>query len=195
MSTPNLEYVLDEELRLLSYNRAENDAFLKPLVGKPILAIVRDTTLHMLLDLLFRSVARNDQGVTVHYRCDTPTLRRACSLVISPVSPGPGRVRVENRIDKVDTREAVQLLDPDAKRSSELVCVCSWCKKIRVEENRWVEIEEGVDTLGLMNVPVAPRITHGMCGACYRYLMDKIGPAQSSSVTGRKPYSRPYSSI
>jgi len=45
--------------------------------------------------------------------------------------------------------------------------MCGWCKKVEVD-GRWFEAEAAVNLLGLFELPLMPRLSHGICPECYR---------------------------
>jgi hypothetical protein len=49
--------------------------------------------------------------------------------------------------------------------------MCSWCKQVRLAEAVWVEVEEALVQLGLLELESLPQITHGACQACYADIM------------------------
>jgi hypothetical protein len=52
--------------------------------------------------------------------------------------------------------------------------LCSMCKKIRVDEKTWVEVEEGIAQLGLFHTPAMPALSHGVCDACYNRFVQEL---------------------
>ncbi len=64
---------------------------------------------------------------------------------------------------KIEHRDSIPLLDGRLETTNDYVAICSWCKKIRVED-RWCEAEEAITRLGLLNE--TPGLTHGICPAC-----------------------------
>ena len=80
---------------------------------------------------------------------------------------------------RIEGRDPVRLLDKDIPRSSDIIRICSMCKKISTALNKWVEIEEGLAQLRLFEASEVPRLTHGLCPNCYRVIMadlDDSGP-------------------
>jgi hypothetical protein len=49
--------------------------------------------------------------------------------------------------------------------------MCSWCKQVRLAEAVWVEVEEALVQLGLLELESLPQITLGACQACYADIM------------------------
>ena len=51
--------------------------------------------------------------------------------------------------------------------SDEILVICSFCKRIRVEEAQWVEVEEAVRLLELNEAWPLPQLSHSVCEACF----------------------------
>jgi hypothetical protein len=68
---------------------------------------------------------------------------------------------------QIDSREPVRLLDADCDRNDEFVTICGWCKKVRLEDLSWVEVEEAVQQLRIFDALSLPRLSHGMCEPCH----------------------------
>jgi len=72
---------------------------------------------------------------------------------------------LEGRLIRSEKREPVPLFDLQVQRSDEIMVVCSWCKKMKAKD-QWVEVETGVERLGLFNHSLLPQISHGLCESC-----------------------------
>ena len=83
-------------------------------------------------------------------------------------------------------REDGYLLDPDAPRSSEIVTVCSMCKKLKISHEQWVDLEEGLARLKLFEADKMPQLSHGLCGACHEAALKDI-KAYKESKKARLP--------
>ena len=86
-----------------------------------------------------------------------------------------------NRVLRIEFREPISLLDTGARRSRKLLSVCSWCKKIRVEQAggpghaaRWLEVEEAIAELGLFEPEILPELSHEVCEDCYRLVIHQL---------------------
>jgi hypothetical protein len=68
-------------------------------------------------------------------------------------------------------RERVELLDVGVSRDSDLVTMCSWCRRVLAAEDRWKEVEIAIQLLGLFEGDSLPGISHGVCPECYARVM------------------------
>lgn len=110
-------------------------------------------------------VKRSRAGNAVDYplRCDAPDRRRLLQMGVRAAHSGA--VEFTSRVVSEEPRQAVSLLDRRFPRTGDLVTVCSWCEKVRVE-GRWVDVEDAIAALGLFQQTELPALTHGMCQAC-----------------------------
>lgn len=108
--------------------------------------------------------ARKGQLVQVFYRCDTPTQRRTCAM---SMEAGPrGEVKFTTDLIRAESRPAVRLLDHASERDDQFVRICSWCDRVAVGPEEWVDAEEAVNRLGLLLAERPPTLTHVMCASC-----------------------------
>ncbi|MFP4353900.1 MAG: hypothetical protein ACLFUJ_02160 [Phycisphaerae bacterium] len=119
------------------------------------------------LTMLYRSLLdrlRSGRGpFELPYRCDSPTQRRKLLMRIS----GPDasmRVLFASETLEVTDRPAVDILDATIPRScdSPVLRVCSWTNRIATPRG-WLEVEDAIEELRLFELPVLPRISHGLC--------------------------------
>ena len=127
-------------------------------------------TRHAHHTLLERARARG--GITgLPFRCDSPTLRRYMEMDIMPLEDGGAEYRC--RALRSETRARMALIGPSEATSGQLMRMCSWCKRVDLGENNWVEIEDAVAPLGLLLQKQFPRITHTICAACLKRLEEE----------------------
>ena len=167
-----VEYHLDVDDRFVWVNDAwrffadANDAPLEtrePL-GRPIWDFVTNPETRHLYMAMFGKVRQWGRPITVEFRCDAPTCRRALTLTMSRRGQSGLALRVEALA--IDPREPVALIDARAARDARMLTMCGWCKKVALEDDGWVEVEEAVAALSLFGAAALPRITHGICQAC-----------------------------
>jgi hypothetical protein len=140
-------------------------------VGEPLWAFISGPEVRLLYEALLARVRKANTAVDFTYRCDSPDRRRLFELVAVPLSDG--HVAFASLMIRDEPRPRVALLQADVRRGTDLVRMCSWCKKILTEDG-WVEIEDAVAKLGLLERENPPSITHGVCDACHADLMEKV---------------------
>jgi hypothetical protein len=107
--------------------------------------------------------ARSGHAVSVGFRCDAPHRRRFLRLDLAPLPDE--RVLFCSTLVREEDRPAQPLLDPRVPHSGDRLAVCSWCRRARAGE-QWLEIEEAVESLGLLQEQQLPAITHTICSRC-----------------------------
>ncbi len=132
-------------------------------LGRPLWDFIQDATVNQLYRHLVAR-ARRGRAVEFHYRCDSPTERRVFLMRIE--QRRDGGVEFRPRLQFAETRRAVMLLDSQAPRNASTLRVCSWCQRIDLDEDGWVEVEAAVERLGLLQAETLPALTHGICPPC-----------------------------
>jgi hypothetical protein len=118
---------------------------------------------------------RKGQDVRFDMRCDSPSFRRFLELSIS-LCP-EGQVEFTTREIRREVRTPISLLITGIPRSYDLLHMCSWCKRVEMENNTWVEIEDAVARLQLYLQPSLPSLTHGICDECMSRIHDTLAVA------------------
>jgi hypothetical protein len=170
---PVIQYRVDAADRFIAVNpawvaEAEADGrreLLPPgILGRSLWDAIGDPTAQHLYAALLERVRAGAGPVSLVFRCDTPAQRRLLRLRIAP-SARHG-IDFEARFLAVKDRAPVALLDRAAPRSGALIRICAWCKRVPLPDGPWVEVEEAMDRLDLLDAPPLPRLTHGICPAC-----------------------------
>lgn len=132
------------------------------------------TTLH-LYDQLVERARELGRPLTVPFRCDAPNLRRFMEMSLLPLADGG--LEWASRLLRQETRPPVSLPEVASALATELVVMCSWCKKVRVPEweglaplmaGIWVEVEEAMSLFAVTHAGFYPAISHGVCPTCYQ---------------------------
>jgi hypothetical protein len=169
-------YQLDQQLRIVSLGPGwdefalENGAveLVSPHpVGRPLFMYVTDATTVHLYELLFKRVMDLKRPVTVPIRCDGPTVRRFMNLTIHVRSQG---FLVTTTLARAESRPRLDVLAPKTPRTDHTLAICGWCNRAHVDR-RWMEVEDAVAVLRLFERPRPPRVAHGICDACHRFML------------------------
>lgn len=141
-------------------------------VGRSMYDFISNKESRHLYELIVQRCREQRLTMNIPFRCDAPDKRRFLNLEISPLADGG--LAFVSCIKREEPRSPVALLDREADRSDELIVICSWCKQVRLDENRWVPVEEAVAQLGLFNARLLPRLSHGMCETCHQQQMREL---------------------
>lgn len=152
------------------------------IVGNVLWDFFQGDEIRHLFEQLFRKARSGTSIRPISFRCDSPQERRFLPLLIFPLADGP--LEVASKIIRSEFRDAVSLLDNDAPKSGDLLKICSMCKKIAVDLQTWVEIEEGLQRLRLFEVEKMPRLTHGVCPDCFRQAMAELDRQDQTGLPG-----------
>jgi len=104
--------------------------------------------------------ARRGVPITVPFRCDSPGARRYLELSITP--GGAGEIEFCSSTTDIVERDPIALVAASYADGEPIRC-CSWCK--RFDTRGWVEVEEAVARLGLLEHEARP-VTHSLCPDC-----------------------------
>ncbi len=150
----------------LDFARQNNAAELTEaaVIGQSLWEFIAGRETQHLYRLIFDAVRKERKIATVPFRCDSPECRRYMELSIT-LLPGDGLEFLVSLI-REELRAYVALLDPNVPREEDFVTVCSWCKRVFLPDDDWVEVETGVRHLQLFSDEALPQITHGMCETC-----------------------------
>lgn len=134
-------------------------------------------TLH-LYDRLVERALELGRPLTVSFRCDAPDLRRYMQMSLLPLPDGG--LEWASRLLRQEPRPPVLLPEVDPVLATELVVMCSWCKKVRVPDwpglatlqaGDWVEVEAVMSFFSEAHAGFYPELSHGACPACYQRIM------------------------
>lgn len=141
-------------------------------VGHKLWKFIQGSETRYLYQELFRRVRCGLPLRPIPFRCDSPSERRYLELFVEPLPDE--HIQMTSKILRTEPRDPVRLLDADTPRSTELVKVCSMCKKIKVLPGQWAEIEEGLAHLRLFEADQMPQLTHGLCPSCHEVAMAEL---------------------
>ncbi len=171
MATTDLHYAIDEQDRLVRvddgyYRFARENGWTgaDASLGRSLWDFVSGEQLKALQRILLRRVRDDKIVAELPFRCDGPEVRRELDIRITP-TPSGRAVLFETRVLAEEPREYQPLLDPEAERGEELVEMCGWCDRFRVE-GEWVEVGEAAARLQLFRRSELPAISHNICPEC-----------------------------
>jgi hypothetical protein len=144
-------------------------------IGQSLRACISDPQTREIFSLLLAAARRSRRTIHLPFRCDTPGVRRFMRLAIDPQADGSLLLRTS--LLRAEPRPPVALLDSTARRSTDFLKICGWCKKVPLPSGTWVEIEDATAQLSLFASGELPRLSHGICPTCARQLEAEIDSA------------------
>lgn len=176
MAKPALSYAIDGEDRLIQvdegfYEFAAANGWdgAGDCLGRSLWDFVAGTELVKLQRILLRRIRSEVREVELPFRCDGPDIRREMDVRISANASGR-LVLFSAKSREEKSREAQPLLDPEAPRSTDVIEMCGWCDRFRVD-GEWVEVEVAAERLRLFANPELPAISHSICEDCSELLL------------------------
>ena len=154
-----------------AYGNAATDLGRDRVLGNSIWQFISGLETVEIHRLLFKGVRERDLRVTLAFRCDSPRLRRDMEMTVQ--RHGRDEVVIHTRLLREREQRYIPLLDGSVRRSSELLKVCSWCKKVQLPTG-WVEVEHAIREMRLLALPPVPRISHGMCQVCLQRFRESL---------------------
>lgn len=133
-------------------------------VGASLWDFIAGDEIQHLYGLVLGRVRESGRGVVLPSRCDGPRIRRFLSITVTPLEDGA--VRFDSTVVRTEARDPVALLDAKVPRSAEVVRICSVCKCVH-DDPLWISVERAVVSLRLFDKPLQPRLSHGLCPACF----------------------------
>ena len=167
------EYHIDAEDRLIyidetwqefSRNNQAPELTSDSVLQKRLWDFIADKEVQHIYQILLGKVRQSGKVIQVSYRCDAPHVRRLLQLVMTP--DVEGRVKFHSWLLREERRDAIKLLGLTSARSESFLTICSWCKRVQLDINSWVEVEEAVQRLKLFEVAELPKLSHGICPEC-----------------------------
>lgn len=141
-------------------------------VGHLLWDFIQDVETRHLYRELFKRVRAGKRAGPIPFRCDSPQEKRFLELLISPLPDD--QIEITSTIVRSEFHDPIELLDRKAPRSSELIRICSMCKRIAISQDEWVELEEGIARLRPFEADKMPGLTHGLCLPCYHVAIAEL---------------------
>ena len=177
-------YIIDKDDILVWVGSAwepfasENDGaelISRNVIGRNLWDFVTDeTTIFLYKEML--SKVRSGHAVHFSFRCDSPTVRRFLEMHITKASRDS--VQFQTVINLVEERTFQKLYQRPNNPRAEIVVTCSWCKKIEIDKEVWVEVEAAADILGLFDLDRTPQLEHRVCPTCYQKAQKSLGASE-----------------
>lgn len=158
---------VDSEWLLFARENEASHLTAEAVVGQPLFQFVAGEETRLLYQEIIDRVRRTQRTAVIPFRCDSPSVRRFMTLVISPRTNG--HLQFTAQLIREEEREPVPLFDPSISRAEEFIVVCSWCRRVEAS-GCWLEVELAVRRLELFDKTRQPRISHGICAECAKSL-------------------------
>ncbi|SLM32508.1 conserved hypothetical protein [Desulfamplus magnetovallimortis] len=180
------EYIINQENIIITtsqnfyffaHNNEAQELVENSIIGQSLCSFIGGKETKELYRLLIERVRSEKREISIPFRCDSPTIRRFMKLHIKRLNET--MVRFQGCLIKEEKRTKIDLLDITIPRNDTLLRMCSWCKKVYVNDS-WLEVENAIRELDLFGSICLPALTHGMCDKCREMLMNEISNLRNS---------------
>jgi len=142
-------------------------------LGRVLWASISDEATRHLYQQIVERVRSGGNQAQFKLRCDSPSRRRHLQMTIRAV--GTGIIEFETQSLGSDERPPLALLARATPCSTDLIRACSWCNRIDVGSDSWMDAEGAVRKLELFEARRMPQLTHGICAACAATMASSLG--------------------
>lgn len=139
------------------------------ILNKNLFDFITDYDCLHIYRILIDKVQQNKVSIKFPFRCDVPATRRFMEMEV--FFQAPGITGFKSCVIKEEAREPVAILKSTNHKLDKFLIICSWCMKIKVDEDSWLEVEEAITQLGLFDDALLPQLSHGICPACFADMM------------------------
>lgn len=165
--------VSDNWLSFAQENQAGEICHPDIIINKPIWEFIDGDETKELYRIILEAIRTTNKAVTLPFRCDSPEKRRYLELIITPIQQE--HIEFSSNIIYEELRDNLEILELGIPRSHErFIEMCSMCKKVKLSQNTWVEVEAAVLSLRLFERYRLPQISHGLCTECFMLAMAEI---------------------
>jgi hypothetical protein len=184
MIDDSVEYWLDGQDRIVKVNDGWHNFYQENtaggssdiFVGRPLFDWIVGLEVQEIIRYLLTKVRQSREMSMVPFRCDSPDKVR--QLVMCIDSPDGATVHFQTWV----LRTTVIDLPPNWA-SKDPITVCSWCKRVQslhsVLGMRWINLEDAVREMGLLERKEIPKLTHGICADCKKLIKHGMGSVPS----------------
>lgn len=181
--SPAIAYRIDANDRIVEVSdewvsfAAENGGVgLRPalVIGHVLWDFLADATTVHLYQAMCKALRRGGPVIQFRFRCDAPDLRRLLAMTMTCGDADSITFKVTSVAQQV--RAAIPLMGlSSAISTGPHVTMCGWCKRVRTATAAWVEIEHGIEALGLFQGQARlPAVSHGICDTCELVLSTEL---------------------
>lgn len=115
--------------------------------------------------------------MTYEIRCDSPACRRLLQMQIRKFDDA-GAVEFRSTTLEEDARESPPKQSAQAdgavgQEGEPAVRICSWCNRFHAA-GEWMEVEEALPRLRLLEYPDVRMLTHGICEDCLEKMTGEL---------------------
>lgn len=133
-------------------------------VGESLWEFIKGDTTKLLYKQLVQHVRDTDTTLVVPFRCDSPSVQRDMRLEIKQTCKG--EVEFAGVLLSAKPRSYLPVLDARVPLTSDILTLCSCCKRALVEAIGWLRLEDAVVLSHCFEADSRPRLRYSICPKC-----------------------------
>ena len=180
---------VDDHWTTFARNNGARELTPEVVLHHPLWRFLADGEIRSMYRALVDRVRRTERPLMVPLRCDAPGIKRVMELHLRPL--GGGAVEFASRLRRAEHRHTLPLLDASAERAGKPLTICSWCKRIHLSNQIWVETDRAVRHLDLLQHKVQPPLEHTVCPFCREVFQMCFGSYEEEEPSGGRK-ARPH---
>ena len=141
-------------------------------LGRSLWDFVEGEAIRAVYEVIHTRVRSSGKSAMFPFRCDSPTLKRYMRMTIAFAEAD--QLIYESHILRVEPQRPLVVLDADQQRSQSFLTICSCCKKAMLESVGWLEIEEFVLAMGILESDNIPQLCHSICPECFKTICRSV---------------------
>jgi len=160
----NKIFFLSDEWELFANENSASDLTVESVINQSLFDYISDKECQHIYQILINRSRTKKEKLEFSFRCDSPDKRRFMLMKMTPMQDES--IEFKSCIVREEIRDPILLLDKEIERSNDFLTICSWCNKIKVNEEEWVEVEIAIEQLTIFGEKALPKLSHGMCSCC-----------------------------
>jgi len=140
-------------------------------IGRNIFDFISNPDTRALYQTIFSRIRNRTGSLQFPFRCDAPDKRRLIDMSI--FGGTDAHLHFVTTVLKTDIRPPVNLPETDSPHPDEIIAICSWCKRVRLSPELWVEIEDAVPVLRPFDRNRSIGVSHSICDDCSQRLEER----------------------
>lgn len=167
----DLTYFLDDqsyEITKVDFDGNMSDFDFSNLLNRDFFRFLSLPELRILFKAIFKEVINKNKVFETFYRCDSLYSKRKYKLRI--YHEDHEIVMEHFLVEEKPLSKSVNFMT----KGDLYLKMCSWCNKFYVNSIGYVELEDAIKLLRLMEHDILPKITHGICQNCLTKLVEEV---------------------
>lgn len=146
--------------------------FSHSIVGHSIWDYIDNDEIRQLYKLILENVRKYQKQLQIPFRCDSSAMNSYLKLIISPLKEN--HIQFISEVICIEYHKEIALWDTKIPRCDKKVSVCSICRLIKNESDKWIDAHIYMEDMKLVNEQIMPNIFHDLCPHCVDTVVQEI---------------------